>query len=70
MKFVFFVYYFFFVYFDVFKFFRRRTVDSASRESLSDYSELLRPLNPAAIMTQNLVVEIRQAVNEAQPRGI
>lgn len=48
---------------------RRRPCDS-SRESLDvDYSELQRPQNPAAIMTQNLVVEIRQAVDEAKPKG-
>lgn len=47
----------------------RRPCDS-SRESLDvDYSELQRPQNPAAIMTQNLVVEIRQAVDEAKPKG-
>lgn len=54
---------------------------SSSRESLDDYAELghrsglHQPLsasnsNPTAIMTQNLLVEIRQAVYEAQPKGI
>lgn len=50
--------------------FSRRTGDGASRESSDDYTELNRPQNPAAILTQNLVVEIRQAVNENQPKGI
>lgn len=43
---------------------------SSSRESLDDYAELShRGTNPTAIMTQNLLVEIRQAVYEAQPKG-
>lgn len=43
---------------------------SSSRESLDDYAELNhRGSNPTAIMTQNLLVEIRQAVYEAQPKG-
>lgn len=48
---------------------------SSSRESLDDYAELgHRTLsasnsNPTAI-TQNLLVEIRQAVYEAQPKGM
>lgn len=43
---------------------------SSSRESLDDYAELShRGSNPTAIMTQNLLVEIRQAVYEAQPKG-
>lgn len=45
---------------------------SSSRESLDDYAELSHRSsnNPTAIMTQNLLVEIRQAVYEAQPKGI
>lgn len=46
----------------------RHRGDGTSRDSSDDYSELQRPQNPAAILTQNLVVEIRQAVNEAQPK--
>lgn len=60
----------FFFYFDFGFFFSRRTGDGASRESSDDYTELNRPQNPAAILTQNLVVEIRQAVNENQPKGM
>lgn len=46
----------------------RRLGDGSSRDSSDDYSEINKTPNPAAIMTQNLVVEIRQAVNEAQPK--
>lgn len=42
----------------------------AVKDEDNDYSELIRPQNPEAIMAQNLVVEIRQAVNEAQPKGM
>lgn len=53
---------------------------ASSRESLDDYAELnhnqrhhrqlsASSSNPTAIMTQNLLSEIRQAVYEAQPKG-
>lgn len=47
------------------------SVASSSRESLDDYAELNHRTssNPTAIITQNLLVEIRQAVYEAQPKG-
>lgn len=48
---------------------RRGGSDNSSRESCDNYAEISRPQNPTAILTQNLLVEIRQAVNEAQPRG-
>ncbi|XP_055688669.1 uncharacterized protein LOC129793094 isoform X3 [Lutzomyia longipalpis] len=47
---------------------RRGGSDNSSRESCDNYAEIGRPQNPTAILTQNLLVEIRQAVNEAQPR--
>ncbi|XP_059615405.1 uncharacterized protein LOC132260975 isoform X3 [Phlebotomus argentipes] len=47
---------------------RRGGSDNSSRESCDNYAEISRPQNPTAILTQNLLVEIRQAVNEAQPR--
>lgn len=58
----------------------RRLGDGSSRDSSDDYTEInkaqnqtqnqnqIQIQNPAAIMTQNLIVEIRQAVNEAQPK--
>lgn len=57
------------------------SVASSSRESLDDYADInhhqqqhhrqlsASSSNPTAIMTQNLLVEIRQAVYEAQPKG-
>lgn len=46
------------------------SVASSSRESLDDYAELShRSTSSTAILTQNLLVEIRQAVYEAQPKG-
>ncbi|GAB0090427.1 uncharacterized protein DMENIID0001_051600 [Sergentomyia squamirostris] len=47
---------------------RRGGSDNSSRESCDNYAEIGRPQNSTAILTQNLLVEIRQAVNEAQPR--
>lgn len=47
----------------------RRLGDGSSRDSSDDFSELNRTQSPAAQMSQNLLVEIRQAVNEAQPKG-
>lgn len=45
--------------------------DGSSRDSSDDFTELNRTQqpNPAATISQNLLVEIRQAVNEAQPKG-
>lgn len=51
---------------------RRLGGDGSSRDSSDDYSEINRSissLNPAAQKAQNLILEIRQAVNEAQPKG-
>lgn len=42
--------------------------DGSSRDSSDDFSELNR--NQAMSVSQTLLVEIRQAVNEAQPKGI
>ncbi|KAL5292958.1 PPP1R9A family protein [Megaselia abdita] len=50
---------------------RRLGGDGSSRDSSDDYSEINRSissLNPAAQKAQNLILEIRQAVNEAQPK--
>lgn len=51
--------------------FRRRLGDGSSRDSslTDDFSELNRAQNQAISMSQTLLVEIRQAVNEAQPKG-
>lgn len=52
---------------------RRTTQDDASsRDSSDDYSEINQRhvVNPAAVsLSQNLLVEIKKAVNEAQPKG-
>ncbi|XP_058053275.1 uncharacterized protein LOC131205264 [Anopheles bellator] len=44
--------------------------DASSRDSSDDYSEInqQRHLSPAASLSQNLLVEIKKAVNEAQPK--
>uniref|UniRef100_A0A2M4CYY7 Neurabin-1 n=1 Tax=Anopheles darlingi TaxID=43151 RepID=A0A2M4CYY7_ANODA len=44
--------------------------DGSSRDSSDDYSEInqQRHLSPAASLSQNLLVEIKKAVNEAQPK--
>lgn len=48
----------------------RRLGDGASsRDSSDDFSEVNRSSSTAATISQNLLVEIRQAVNEAQPKG-
>ncbi|EDS29717.1 conserved hypothetical protein [Culex quinquefasciatus] len=52
----------------------RRTThdDASSRDSSDDYSEINQRhvVNPAAVsLSQNLLVEIKKAVNEAQPKG-
>lgn len=49
---------------------RRRLGDGSSRDSSDDFSDLNRTQNPAASVSQTLLVEIRQAVNEAQPKGV
>uniref|UniRef100_A0A182MGH0 Neurabin-1 n=1 Tax=Anopheles culicifacies TaxID=139723 RepID=A0A182MGH0_9DIPT len=46
--------------------------DGSSRDSSDDYSEInqqQRHISPAASLSQNLLVEIKKAVNEAQPKG-
>lgn len=50
-----------------FSFRRRRLGDGSSRESSDDFSDLNR--SQAMSVSQTLLVEIRQAVNEAQPKG-
>lgn len=51
-------------------FYSRRLGDgSSSRDSSDDFSEVNRSSSAAATISQNLLVEIRQAVNEAQPKG-
>lgn len=51
-------------------FYSRRLGDgSSSRDSSDDFSEVNRSSSTAATLSQNLLVEIRQAVNEAQPKG-
>ncbi|XP_052898114.1 uncharacterized protein LOC128304911 [Anopheles moucheti] len=45
--------------------------DGSSRDSSDDYSEInqqQRHISPAASLSQNLLVEIKKAVNEAQPK--
>lgn len=49
--------------------FSRRLGDGSSRDSSDDFTELNRAQSQAISMSQTLLVEIRQAVNEAQPRG-
>ncbi|XP_062553358.1 uncharacterized protein LOC134218414 isoform X3 [Armigeres subalbatus] len=48
----------------------RRTVDDgSSRDSSDDYSEInQRHVSPATSLSQNLLFEIKKAVNEAQPK--
>jgi neurabin len=44
--------------------------DASSRDSSDDYTEINRSTsNPATLMSQNLLVEIKKAVHEAQPKG-
>ncbi|XP_055323021.1 neurabin-1 isoform X10 [Sitodiplosis mosellana] len=47
----------------------RRLGDGSSRDSSDDFSELNRAQSQAISMSQTLLVEIRQAVNEAQPKA-
>ncbi|XP_058460498.1 uncharacterized protein LOC131436062 isoform X2 [Malaya genurostris] len=48
---------------------RRTLDDGSSRDSSDDYSEInQRHISPAASLSQNLLVEIKKAVNEAQPK--
>lgn len=49
--------------------FSRRLGDGSSRDSSDDFSELNRSQTQAMSMSQTLLVEIRQAVHEAQPKG-
>lgn len=51
------------------KYFSRRLGDGSSRDSSDDFS-LNRAQSQAISMSQTLLVEIRQAVNEAQPKGV
>lgn len=53
----------------VFFFSRRLGADGSSRDSSDDFTEVNRSQSQAATISQNLLVEIRQAVNEAQPKG-
>lgn len=49
---------------------RRTGDDGSSRDSSDDYSEInQRHISPAASLSQNLLFEIKKAVNEAQPKG-
>lgn len=48
---------------------RRLGADGSSRDSSDDFTEVNRSQSQAAAISQNLLVEIRQAVNEAQPKG-
>lgn len=48
---------------------RRITEEGSSRDSSDDYSEINRGQSPAATISQNLLYEIKKAVNEAQPKG-
>ncbi|XP_058828716.1 uncharacterized protein LOC131688459 isoform X3 [Topomyia yanbarensis] len=49
---------------------RRTLDDGSSRDSSDDYSEInQRHISPAASLSQHLLVEIKKAVNEAQPKG-
>jgi neurabin len=44
--------------------------DASSRDSSDDYTEINRSTsNTATLMSQNLLVEIKKAVTEAQPKG-
>lgn len=48
---------------------RRTLDDGSSRDSSDDYSEInQRHVSPAVSLSQNLLVEIKKAVNEAQPK--
>ncbi|XP_058828715.1 uncharacterized protein LOC131688459 isoform X2 [Topomyia yanbarensis] len=48
---------------------RRTLDDGSSRDSSDDYSEInQRHISPAASLSQHLLVEIKKAVNEAQPK--
>lgn len=47
---------------------RRLNEDGSSRDSSDDFSDL-NPPNPAERISQNLLSEIKKAVNEAQPKG-
>ncbi|XP_055608890.1 neurabin-1 isoform X2 [Uranotaenia lowii] len=48
---------------------RRTLDDGSSRDSSDDYSEInQRHMSPAVSLSQNLLVEIKKAVNEAQPK--
>lgn len=49
---------------------RRNVDDGSSRDSSDDYSEInQRHVSPATSLSQNLLFEIKKAVNEAQPKG-
>lgn len=43
--------------------------DGSSRHSSDDYTEINKTQSVAAINCKTLINEIRQAVNEAQPKG-
>lgn len=45
---------------------RRLAEDGSSRDSSDDYTELNRTQSPAATLSNNLLVEIKKAVNEAK----
>jgi len=47
----------------------RRLGDGSSRHSSDDYTEINKSQSAAAINCKTLINEIRQAVNEAQPKG-
>lgn len=47
----------------------RRLGDGSSRHSSDDYTEINKSQSVAAINCKTLINEIRQAVNEAQPKG-
>lgn len=47
----------------------RRLGDGSSRHSSDDYTEINKTQSAAAINCKTLINEIRQAVNEAQPKG-
>lgn len=49
--------------------FCRRLGDGSSRHSSDDYTEINKNQSAAAINCKTLINEIRQAVNEAQPKG-
>jgi len=48
---------------------RRLHEDGSSRDSSDDFSDLNHPQNQAERISQNLLCEIKKAVNEAQPKG-